>query len=186
METLDLQIIKDSFCSKNRKARNGKQIVIGNGYRRFYKDGYQKKISKSWTDEMEIILNKYIDRQSEITFYEDVNRLHRAMNNAFPDGFERGFNYIDALRSLSAALKYRWCNDKEFKEFPEPPLCPISKPHLVEYFPNERFSKIPLSQIKEKEAKEIFKHFKARAKDKSNPMQMSVAVWELITFDKID
>ena len=181
---MDTSIIKENkriFLESNPRAKGGKQIVTGSSlFRRFYAEGSpRRKISLFWTKELNKLLKKYSEKtQSRTTFLKDVDTLEKVMNDKFPEGFAHGrFYYFDALRSLSAAIKYRWCDEQSNKDYPLPTLCPITKQFLN--FINSQYSKIPISRINRTLVLKIYKEFNELAN------KTTMAEWELVKFNEI-
>lgn len=179
MNTLKYE--KQYFCDKCKYAKNGIKVVTGRN-NPFYAEGADRKAIKSyWKKRLDTITAKYNTEQSTEVFFKDVQSLMKTMNSEFPNGFARGkFHYIDALRSISVILKYRWCKEDQYPNYPMPPRCPISKPILRTIGSN--YSEYVDNQIKKKDVLSIYSEFQIEA-NKQDPKDISI--WELRTYNKI-
>lgn len=111
-------------------------------------------------------------------FLRDVQLLKREMNANFPNAFARGeFHYIDALRSLSVVIKYRWCNKEDY---PKPPRCPITKPILVQV--KSKYANYEDKKITRQVVLDIYDRFQKEA-EKHEPKD--IAIWELYAYNSL-
>lgn len=181
MESSELNRLKQKFIHNNRDAKGGKRIVLSR-YCKFYKNGERGiAASRFWSNYVKQITDKYQNRQDDKTFLTDVRLFTETFNAKHRDGLEREFTFFDAFKSLSVALKYRWCDEVNYPGYPEPPLCPISCRFLdgIRF----RYTKSDLnnSQKSERSVKKIINSLKTQSKKSG----LSLAEWELREFDRL-
>ena len=180
MKKKDIEREKKLFRDNNRFANNGQKIVTAsNGHMRFYGNLNRKQeIKDYWSNQVNALVEKYQTSHPLGTFLADAEQLERDMNVRFQDCFARGrFFYYDAIRSLSAAIKYRWCIDTQY---PEPSFCPISGRLLRFIKHSSRYNTV--AQMTKDEIQSIYHDFLSIAKDSE---EKSIAKWELVVFNHI-
>lgn len=177
--------IKDEkafFCRNCKNAKNGIQVVTGRNHP-FYAHGADRKaIRKHWDECLTELTKKYgIHTQTIDVFLEDVQLLKEKMNSKFPKAFARGeFHYIDALRSLSVVIKYRWCNEKDYPNYPKPPQCPITKP-ILNHLKSE-YCNYEDREISKQVVVDIYDRFQVEA---DNHESKDLAIWELCFYNSL-
>ena len=182
MKSIDAE--KEYFKKKCKYAKNGVKVVTGRNDR-FYKSNSpitRWKIRKFWREKVRCYLKHYKKEQDQSFFLKNVSELQSDMNKEFKGEFYRGdFSFYEALMSLSTALKYKWCTDKECAI---PPLCPINKD--VRGFLNEDWGALPNRDISEKTVRAIYENISQRDFGKDVGIKgVSIAEWELCVYNDI-
>ena len=90
-----------------------------------------------WESLLKEYAEKYRDKKrDEDVFIQDCEEIKRKMNNRYglffqngreAEGFEEGFRFSHAQKSLSVMLKHLWCREELSTNNPKyyPPVCPI-------------------------------------------------------------
>ena len=182
MTSIDTE--KKYFVEKCKFAKNGIKIVTGRNDR-FYKTNNlikRWKIKKAWREKVQNLLSNYDTERTKEQFLEDVSLLHEEMNRSFKGEFYRGdFSYYEALMSLSAALKYKWCSDNSCTK---PPLCPINSD--VRRILKKEWGALPNRDITKDIIDEIYECIIERDKELDVAIQgISIAEWELCIYNDI-
>lgn len=173
---------KAFFCRVCKNAKNGIKIVTGRNNPFYALNADRKAVRKQWDKSLANLTNKYGKQEQTLdVFLRDVQLLKKEMNAKFPGAFARGeFHFIDALRSLSVVIKYRWCCEKDYPNYPKPPQCPITKPILdylqsdYIYYEDKKITKQVVLKIYQRIKQEADKH-----------ESHDIAIWELYNYNEL-
>lgn len=141
-------------------------------------------IRSYWKQQLVSIGEKYVTKQSESIFINDVKCLKCRMNQRFEGCFDnnsgkydKGFRISHAQKSLSVYLKHLWCMGK----IAIPPVCPIDRRILSSVkAPNTNWCYVNDIDDYKQQLKYV-KYGKNVGKKNDDPL----AVWELLAFQNI-
>jgi hypothetical protein len=134
--------------------------------------GELRQALRDYLDRMAKVYKVPITEEAHLEYIVSLKRQVSASGGALYD--ERKFRIGSAQKALNLFLKYLWC----LGEIPEPPHCPFDR-RVIEHLPKEvRCSWVDCDDI------EHYKRWVAAAREEAKKGSLSLAQWELCTFNK--